>query len=293
LVLAQRTRNLERVVFTATTGRSGTLALAKLLAKVPGCVSLHEPYPIMNDEILKATSYADEAAADWMYRRVKSVNILRASAGRRYYVEANHLFVKTFLRQAVEEFKDRLAVVHLVRSPIDVAMSLYCLDELPGTEIAKTWWLDHRAPTNVIQISQLLDGDGEWAHPFFKGLWYWYEVELRFAAWRARFPTMKVVRFETEWLNDGDRVFHMLDELGMDYVGSKVAEAVGRKEHLCTESKVRPPIARAEAEQMDMRFRRLLAERGLTVATVQRFTGVGMGSGLRESNCAVEGRQQT
>ena len=39
---------LEKLIFTATTGRSGTLSLAKLFAKVPGCRSVHEGHPVMN-----------------------------------------------------------------------------------------------------------------------------------------------------------------------------------------------------------------------------------------------------
>ena len=108
-------------------------------------------------------------------------------------MESNQLFVKTFIRQAFDEFGDRMAVVHLVRSPVDVAMSLYRLQQIPGTDVTEIWWLDHRAPTNIIQIADLLDSDAELSHPFYRALWYWYEVEMRFAAWRARLPSMKVV----------------------------------------------------------------------------------------------------
>jgi hypothetical protein len=47
---ALRARTVERLVFTATTGRSGTLTLAGIFARIPGCRALHEPYPIINDE---------------------------------------------------------------------------------------------------------------------------------------------------------------------------------------------------------------------------------------------------
>ena len=143
-----RTLGLERVIFTATTGRLGTKTLTKLFSAVPGCVALHEPYPKMNDEILKAASYGDTAIVERTYRRIRR-STFRASVGQRYYLEANHLFVKTFLPYAVEDFGDRLAVVHLVRPPTEVATSIYCLDQLPGTEIASTWWsITVRRPTS-------------------------------------------------------------------------------------------------------------------------------------------------
>ncbi len=131
-VLGLRTRGLEKLVFTATTGRTGTLTLTKVLETVDGCKSLHEPHPIMNHDILKATNAGDNSIADKVYP-IKSINIRRAAVGYRYYAEANRLFVKTFLRQVVEEFGDRLVI-------------------------------DHRAPTNVIRIADRLDAGRSRTH---------------------------------------------------------------------------------------------------------------------------------
>jgi hypothetical protein len=58
-VLSSLTRRLERVIFTATTGRSGTMTLAKLFSIVPDCVALHEPGPKMHGRVLKAASYGN------------------------------------------------------------------------------------------------------------------------------------------------------------------------------------------------------------------------------------------
>lgn len=263
------TRGLERVIFTATTGRSGTMTLSKLFSMVPGCAALHEPHPVMNGPVLAAASYDDEALVDRAYARVKSVNILRAAVGHRYYMESNHLFVKTFIRQAVEEFGDRLAVVHLVRSPVEVAMSLYCLQQLAGSGVANLWWLDYRAPTNVLQIADLLDSDAELSHPFYRALWYWYEVEMRFAAWRARLPSLKVARFETDWFDNKARVFELFDTLGLEYERSTFESMVLQREHTKSALKVVPALTFSAAREMDERFRELLLARGLDVSVVQ------------------------
>ncbi len=263
------TRGLERVIFTATTGRSGTMTLSTLFSLVPGCAAFHEPHPFMNGSVLKAASYGDDASVDRAYARVKSVNILRAAVGHRYYMESNQLFVKTFIRQAFDEFGDRMAVVHLVRSPVEVAMSLYCLQQLPGMRVAEVWWLDHHAPTNLLQIADLLDSDAEFSHPFYRALWYWYEVEMRFASWRARLPSMKVAHFDTDWFNDRSRVFHLFDELGLDYERSKIESVVIGKEHTKSELKVLPALAFSTAEKMDQRFQELLRSRGLDVSAIR------------------------
>ncbi|HLK88272.1 MAG TPA: hypothetical protein VKZ18_00180 [Polyangia bacterium] len=268
--LQLRTQSVKRFIFTATTGRSGTLTLSELFANVPECAAVHEPYPIMNEEVLRAASYGNEAEVDRVYSRIKSINILRTAAGHRYYLEANHLLVKTFLGQAYQEFGRRMAVIHLVRGAIEVAMSIYCLQHLPGTPYGNAWWLDYRAPTNIIQIADELEGTGELSHTFYRGLWYWYELELRFAAWRARLPALEVVRFETSWFNDAQKTFRLLDELEIAYDRDKVSTFVGRKEHTKFAQKTMPVIPRGQAEKMDETFRRALQARGIDLAPIGR-----------------------
>ena len=261
--LRLRTRELEKVIFTATTGRSGTMTLAKLFATVPGCVAMHEAPPIMNGPVLEAANYGNPALIERVYRQIKSINILRASIGHRYYFEANHLFVKTFIQQAVHDFGDRLAVIHLVRPAIEVATSIYRLQDYPGTESGNYWWLDYKAPSNLIQLAHELDSDAEFSHPFYKALWYWHEVEARIYAWRAQVPSLKVVRFETEWLNDTGKVFELLEGLGIDFDKQTTASKVGIREHDKEEQKKGAALPAAQAEEMHSRFLALLASRGL------------------------------
>jgi hypothetical protein len=256
-----RTSGLKKVIFTATTGRSGTLTLARLFSAVPGCLSLHEPYPIMNAEILQAASFGDFATSEQVYRRIKSINIRRASVGHRYYFEANHLFIKTFIEHAAQDFGDRLEVIHLVRPPIEVAMSIYRLSDYPGTEMGNRWWLDFRAPLNRIQIADVLDRDDEFSHPFYKALWYWFEIEARVQEWQARLPNVPFHRFETEWLNDRQRIFELMDKLKMPYVASDLAPHVGTKEHARDHHKQVAAIPPDQAQRMLERFKELLAQR--------------------------------
>jgi hypothetical protein len=260
--LRVRTRNLHRVIFTATTGRSGTLSLTRIFSAVPQCFATHEAHPIMNGAVLEAASYGNSVLVERVYGRIKSVNIRRAAEGRRYYVEANHLFIKTFIEQAIQDFGDRLAIIHLVRPAVEVATSIYRLQEYPGTETGNLWWLDYRAPTNLIGIADVLDSDPEFSHPFYKTLWYWHEIEQRVSAWRARIPGLKIVRFETAWLNDAHRIFALLDELGMDYDQERVAALAGTRVHEKEEIKKRPALPCAQAQEMAERLRELLMRRG-------------------------------
>ncbi|HEV2700138.1 MAG TPA: hypothetical protein VGV09_00800, partial [Steroidobacteraceae bacterium] len=233
-MLQLRTRGLEKLIFTATTGRSGTLSLTRLFAAIPGCRAEHEAHPVMNGPVLRAASYGDSDLVHRVYSRIKSVNIRRAAVGHRYYFEANHLFVKTFADMVIADFGRRVAVVHLVRPAAEVANSIYQLRDYPGTERGNYWWLDFRAPRNLLAMTDILESDPEFSHPFYKALWYWHEVEARIAAWRARTPSVRVIDFETDWLNDRSRVYSLLDGLGMQYETAQLAPLIGAREHAKT-----------------------------------------------------------
>ncbi len=256
-----RTSRLEKVIFTATTGRSGTKTLTKLFSLVPDCTAHHEPYPVMNGPVLRAASYGDTALVDRAYRQIKSVDILRAAVGYRYYFEANHQFIKSFSQQAIDEFGDRLTVIHLVRSPIEVATSIFRLAEFPGTDVGNTWWLDYRAPTNLIQIADVLDFDAAFSNPFYKALWYWHEIEMRIAALRTKVPSLKVTRFETDWFSDKGKVIEFLDDLGIDYDKSGIESIVIEKEHRREHHKRIAGLPSEQAQDMLFRFQELLARR--------------------------------
>lgn len=260
---------LEKLVFTATTGRSGTKTLARIFAAVPDCRSLHEPWPSMCGGVLQAASFGRTAHTDEIYRCVKSVNILRAAIGHRYYMEANHCFVKTFMGQAIEEFGDRLAVIHLVRPPIPVAMSIYRLRQEPGTGVGNMWWLDYRAPSNLIQVADLLETDRELSHPFYKALWYWHEIEARIAAWRTKVPALKMIRFETDWFNDRAKIMGLLGDLGICCDTPLPATLIGHKDNVREDQKMIAAIPEEQAQSMFARFRDVLAAREVDLSRLE------------------------
>jgi hypothetical protein len=182
--------------------------------------------------------------------------------GYRYYAEANHLFIKTFVSQVAEDFGPRLRVIHLVRQPLAVASSIYRLQDYPGTEVGNRWWLDYRAPTNQLPMAQILDQDSEFSHPFYKGLWYWFEVEARIQVWRRRLPHVPFYRFETDWLNDPARVQMLLGELELPADPQRMLEYIGTKENERDCHKRGPELSVDEMHGKLELFRGLLESRG-------------------------------
>ncbi len=257
-----RNRKLEKVIFTATTGRSGTDSLSEVFKSVPSCHAVHEPYPVMNDEWLRSATFDDIDLTDQFYRKVKSIYIRRSALGARYYFESNHQFIKTFIAPAIRDFGSRLEVVHLVRPALQVATSIYRLRDWPGTEIGNAWWLDYRAPTNRIRISSLLESDREFSHPFYRALWYWYETEARITYWRLIFPKTKFHYFETNWINDLTRVSNLMESLGIKCELNKLSAIVGVRKNDIVKRNGKKFFDLAVAEVMHERFRALLEEKG-------------------------------
>ena len=252
---------LERVIFTATTGRSGTYTLAELFKAVPAAKFYHEPYPVLNGEWLYKASHGQQAEVDDYYRKMKSVYIRRGAVGAKYYLEANHLFLKTFIGPAIEDFKDRLVIVHLVRPAIEVAMSIYRIRNWPGTADGNKWWLDYRAPENIIQIADVLDANPEFSHPFYKALWYWYETEARVAFWKNKAPRVKFCQFETAWFNDVNKVVALMNDLGVAYDYPALLGKVGTRENDIQKKKGQEGLSWEIAQEMTARFEALLQDK--------------------------------
>jgi len=182
-----------RFVFCATTGRSGTGALAELFAGLPGCAAEHEAAPIMNGPVMIADNEGRPELADRVYRVRKAFNIRHVAGDRPVYVETNHAFIKSFWRRALDDFGERLRVIHLRRHPFHVARSMTRIGTTPGTEDGDWWYLDYEAPANLVTaiVPELRDG-GAFDHPFHRALWYWYEIEARVARMRAEAPWLPV-----------------------------------------------------------------------------------------------------
>lgn len=250
---------VEAYVFSATTGRSGSMTLANVLESLQDAVVFHEPDPIMHSRHLSGAERL--ASLDDLFWRRKRIEVHRAARGHRYYVETNHQFIKGFADQAAAWFGDRLRVVHLRRDPVSVASSFYRMDSIPGLpRRGSLWLLDPRSDDNLIQLGADLFGGGEFGHAYYKCLWYWYETEARIRQFRERHPRVPVHLIGTSDLNDLAKVRGLLQGLGLAHDENDLARRVGQR-HNEKSHDVQNLLPREEAEQMTARFRGLLAER--------------------------------
>ncbi len=158
------------LVFTVTSGRSGTKYLAQALNEFKNVTSLHEPDPNFKDYMVKSQFDKDEAITFWKERKLPQIF---KTVTTPVYIETSHLFSKGFALPLLE-----LGVVPdliiLVRPERQVASSLYRMGIIPyKTRLGKRWFLSPDYPNTLVKITQ---------NPFKLHdyqLCYWYCLEVR------------------------------------------------------------------------------------------------------------------
>lgn len=156
----------QRLIFTVTTGRSGTGLLSTQLKHVTGATVHHEATPNFADVMRSAQNDPLVAKKFWLNDKLPAIQGTPSSV----YIETSHLFCKGFLEPLLH-----LGVIPeliLLRRPHrDVAKSLTSLRTIPArTENGCRYLLSPDDP-NVIQLSS-------WTQLSDYQLCYWYCLEI-------------------------------------------------------------------------------------------------------------------
>lgn len=258
-----RARNLKSLIFTATTGRSGTKSLVRIFECIDGCVAYHEPHPAMmnNEKMINRPDFNDEYTS-WVYENIKSVNIRRYAKKCIFYFESNHAFIKSFHDHVINDFGEKIKVIHVYRNPVEVANSIYSIGNIPGSRQGNMWWLNYKSPHNKINISYILENDENFKDDFYKCLWYWYEIEERIKYWRGKYKDIKFVDFKTENINSYRNIKYMLNELDVPFNEERIKSACKTRENLKKDEKIRQPINKHDALRMHDNFLNMLIKNG-------------------------------
>ncbi|HUF08258.1 MAG TPA: hypothetical protein VMO47_02980 [Rhodothermales bacterium] len=155
----------KQLIFTVTTGRSGTEYLSKALGLLDGVTSRHEPWPEFV-EVMREAQWDESVAYDFLVR--KKLPAVAAEEGT-VYVETSHLFCKGFLEPMLD-LGLKLDLIHLERPKREVAASLLRLGTIPGKS---EWYLSPDDP-GVLPLSG-------WTtlHDYQLCYWYCLEIERR------------------------------------------------------------------------------------------------------------------
>ncbi len=181
------------VVFVITNGRSGTNWLNYILQQnLKGWSVYHENPPTLN--------FSDYDGKNWNKKKELIEKTLNDNKG---YIETNHMFIKTFWKDVVKDFRDKLKVIVLFREPELIARSLFCLNTIPGeSHNARIWYFDPKNEDNLFKIELRDDYD--------KCLWHPYEVMFRALKFNKDHPSIPIKTVLLSELNTHDGMKDLL-----------------------------------------------------------------------------------
>lgn len=155
-----------RLIFTVTTGRSGTAYLASVFGFARGVYAVHEPSPEFV-KVLRAVQDNPSLARQFLIEE-KLPAILEASAD--IYIETSHLACKGFFEPLLELGIIPDLIIHR-RPPRDVALSMFKMGTIPGrSDKGLKFYLSPADPNTLSRA--------DWQSLNDYQLCYWYCLEM-------------------------------------------------------------------------------------------------------------------
>jgi len=158
--------NRKKLIFSVTTGRSGTTYLSVVFSYMKDVAAYHEPEPEYVEVLRKAQGDRHMAKAFLLNKKLPQIARIQDPV----YVETSHLICKGFL----ESFLDLGIVPSLVihrRPPREVSLSLLKMGTIPGrNEKALRFYLSPDDP-GVLRLEN-------WNHFTDYQLCFWYCLEM-------------------------------------------------------------------------------------------------------------------
>ena len=198
-----------RLIFTVTTGRSGTAALAHRMGSLRGVTATHEPRPSFAEALRSVNRAPGLALEFWVRRKLPAIARGRSAI----YVETSHLAGLGFLEE-LTLLGLPLELILLARPARAVALSLWRLDTIPGRNLrGHRYYLSPRDPVQLRLPLDRLDG----LHDYQLCYWYAREVEARQALWERRATSNgpRIVRLETRELERPNVTQRLAEELDL------------------------------------------------------------------------------
>ncbi len=159
----------KRLIFTVTTGRSGTAYLTAVFGYMKGVHAFHEPAPEYVSCLRQVQSQPELARQFLLEEKLPAI----AADTAKIYVETSHLFCKGFVEPLLELDIVPDLVIH--RRPIrDISLSLYKMGTIPGrTSKALRFYLIPE-DKSVLPLNNWQE-----LHDYQLCYWYCLEIERR------------------------------------------------------------------------------------------------------------------
>jgi hypothetical protein len=202
-----------RLIFTITTGRSGTLLLARAIALHRGVAALHEPRPTFSSALRSVLAEPGVAREFWLAHKLPRILERKESV----YAETSHLVCKGFLESLVD-LGVRPELVVLSRPARAVARSLLALGTIPGRTYGGVKYYLSPSESPCLPLER-----ARWERFSDYQLCFWYcqEIEARARAYEARWAPlgMRFTRIDFEALIRPAGITELAAKLGLPALG--------------------------------------------------------------------------
>ncbi len=197
----------KRLVFTVTTGRSGTAYLSTILGFVQNSRAVHEPHPEFAD-VMRQVQREPELAYRFLLDQ-KLPAILRSP--EEIYIETSHLACKGFLEPLLEIGIVPDLIIHR-RPPRDVALSMFKMGTIPGRSDKGLRFYLSPDDTGVLKLP-----DWDRCNDYQLCYWYCLEIERRAVQYSQVFRDngARITETTLAGLKTFDGLQKMTDDLGL------------------------------------------------------------------------------
>lgn len=120
-----------RLIFTASSGRSGTTYLAEMLNRLPRVVGKCEPQPNFGLVSEVSRGKIERARTWWLETKIPAIERCLKKAGASTYAETSHVILRGFY-EALPELGIPFDAIAIARPCREVALSLWRRRSIPG-----------------------------------------------------------------------------------------------------------------------------------------------------------------
>ncbi len=194
----------KRLIFTFTTGRSGTALLAQLLSLLPTDLVLatHEQKPLFDDYLWQARQEPSIFKSFWVDRKLPEI----AKVPQPIYIETSHVACKGFL-QSLSDLGVGFDTILLTRPLREVATSMYLLNDIPGrTKTGCRYYLLPDDPDNLVGVVN-------WKKLSDYQLCYWYCLEIYYRGLKFKLRNLDAFSISLSELKQEGGFVAMLNHL--------------------------------------------------------------------------------
>ncbi len=253
----------KRLVFTVTSGRSGTKYLATMLSLIPSINAFHEPEPDFVYVMRKAISKPELAVKFWIFKKLPAIASLQGN----FYCETSHLFCKGFFYPLLDlDILPELIILR--REKRKVAKSLFELNTIPGrTPLAISYYLKPDDEGVYLPINN-------WhkLHDYQLCYWYCLEIEKRMEVYKeevlkrggkvyeVEFSSLLSFEYFISFINKME-ILNLCSESTIEELKQQIGKKVNEKK----EEKVRKlenELSSSQIEKLEMEIENLVGYSG-------------------------------